>query len=285
MRKFVIALVGVFVFITVVPAQAQTSLKGSRKTMKRQNAVAQDQDYTFLRTSGDVHRFVDGGLLVRVSSTSSLKLADVSFPYARPAVKLFAERLAEQYFNACGNRLVVTSLTRPLSRQPWNASDLSVHPAGMALDLRISERSSCRKWLESTLVALEKKGVIDATRERRPPHYHVAVFPSQYESYVAALDQGPTQVQLAAENASKPKKAEEPKLAQLDQPSYASIVPLPAPSKPQTHKVRQGENLWTISRKYGVSVTALKRANDLRRSTIVPGQVLSIPKQRTASAD
>src|SRR5262245_37205822 len=204
MRKFVIALVGVFVLIGGA-AQAQSPLKGSRKAMKKQNAIAQDQDYTFLRNSGDVHRFVDGGLLVRVRNTSSLKLANVSFPYARPAVKLFAERLSQQYFEACGNKLVVTSLTRPLSRQPWNASDLSVHPAGMALDLRGSERRACGKWLESTLVALEKEGVLEATRERRPPHYHVAVFPSQYESYVAALDHGPTTVQLAAENAAKPK--------------------------------------------------------------------------------
>lgn len=285
MRKFVIALVGLFVLVGVLPAHAQSPLRGSRKAMKRQNSIAQHQDYTFLRNSNDVHRFVDGGLLVRVRSTSSLKLANVSYPYARPAVKLFAERLSQQYQGACGNKLVVTSLTRPLSRQPWNASELSVHPAGMALDLRVSERRACRRWLESALVELEKKGVIEATRERRPPHYHVAVFPAQYESYVAGLDRGPTTVQLAAEKAAQPQPAGETKVAVLEKPSFASIVPLPSSTKPATHKVRTGENLWTIARKHGVTVTALKRANDLRSSTIRPGQVLSIPRPRTSQAD
>jgi LysM repeat protein len=285
MRKFVIALVGLFVLVGVGPLDAQSTLKGSRKAMKRQNSVAHNQDFTFLRNSSDVHRFVDGGLLVRVRNTSSLKLADVSFPYARPAVKLFAERLAQQYRDACGNKLVVTSLTRPLSRQPWNASELSVHPAGMALDLRVSERRACRRWLEGTLVALEKKGIIEATRERRPPHYHVAVFPSQYQNYVAELDRGPTTVQLAAEKASAAKAAAQPKVAELEKPSYASIVPIPTSSKPATHKVRSGESLWTIARKHGVTVTALKRANELRSATIRPGQVLEIPRGRMAQAD
>ena len=284
MRKFVIALVGLFLLVGALPAHAQSPLRGSRKAMKRQNNVAQNQDYTFLRSSNDVQRFVDGGLLVRVRSTSSLKLANVSFPYARPAVKLFAERLSQQYQGACGNKLVVTSLTRPLSRQPWNASELSVHPAGMALDLRVSERRACRRWLESTLVELEKKGVLEATRERRPPHYHVAVFPTQYQNYVAQLDRGPTTVQLAAETAAEPQSAA-PKVAELEKPSFASIVPLPSSSKPATYKVRAGESLWTIARKHGVTVTALKRANDLRSSTIRPGQVLSIPRPRTSQAD
>jgi LysM repeat protein len=281
MRKFVIALVGLFVLAGGSTVDAQSPLKGSRKAMKRQNSVAHNEDFTFLRNTSDVHRFVDGGLLVRVRSTSSLKLANVSFPYARPAVKLFAERLSEQYRDACGNKLVVTSLTRPLSRQPWNASELSVHPAGMALDVRVSERRACRRWLESTLVELEKKGLIEATRERRPPHYHVAVFPAQYETYVAQLDRGPTTVQLAAEQVTESKAAAEPKVAELQKPNYASIVPLPTSSKPATHKVRSGENLWTIARAHDVSVTALKRANGLRSSTIRPGQVLSIPRTRS----
>jgi LysM repeat protein len=287
MRKFVIALIGAFVLVSSVPALAQSRLKGSRTAMKRQNSVAQHQDYTFLRTSGDVQRFVEGGLLVRVQSTSSLKLASVSFPYARPAIKLFAERLSEQYRDACGNKLVITSLTRPLSRQPRNASDLSVHPAGMALDIRVSERRACRKWLESTLVELEQEGVLEATRERRPAHYHVAVFPSDYERYVAAIDRGPTTVQLAAENTAKATEPAEPKVAKVEKPTYASIVPLPSSSssKASTHKVRSGESLWTIARKNGVSVTALKRANDLRSSTIKPGQVLSIPRARSSNAD
>lgn len=278
MRKIVIALTGVLVFASSGLLSAQSPLKGSRTAMRKQNSVAQNQDYTFLRTSTDVRRFVDNGWLVRVTSTSSLKLADVSYPYARPAIKTFAERLASQYRNACGNKLVVTSLTRPLSRQPWNASDLSVHPAGMALDIRVSDRASCRRWLEETLVSLEKKGVLEATRERRPAHYHVAVFPTQYFKYLGRLENDPS-TRLASKSSNSSKST-----ADAATPKYASIVPMPS-KKAATHKVRSGESLWSIARKHGVSVTALKNANELRGSRILPGQVLSIPRARSSEAD
>jgi hypothetical protein len=114
-----------------------------------------------------------------VHGNEDLELAggEVSFPYARPEVKIFLEQLAHAYHAACGEPLVVTSLTRPISRQPWNASPISVHPTGMAVDMRHSDRRACRQWMDSTLLALEGEGMIEATRERWPAHYHVAVFP------------------------------------------------------------------------------------------------------------
>ena len=82
---------------------------------------------------------------------------------------------------------MVTSLTRPLSRQPRNASSRSVHPTGMALDVRRSNSRSCRSWLESVLLSLEGSGVLEATRESYPPHYHIAVYPQPYARYVDNL--------------------------------------------------------------------------------------------------
>src|SRR4030095_16258018 len=145
--------------LTAVPVLSAQSLLGSRTSLLRQNEAAREHDFTYLRTSSDVREFASRGLLVRLRGNSDYQLASgyVSFPYARPEVKVFIERLANQYRDACGERLVVTSLTRPLTRQPPNASHLSVHPTGMAADLRRSSRSSCREWLESTLLALEDK--------------------------------------------------------------------------------------------------------------------------------
>src|SRR5690606_16764776 len=159
--------------LTAASAHAQT-LKGSHATMSRQFSIAKQHDFTFLRTKADVNRFIRLGLLVRLDGNEDYSLAQVSHPYARPAVRTFVERLANQYRNACGEKLVVTSLTRPLNGQPRNASDLSVHPAGMAVDLRLSRKASCRRWLENTLLSLERRGVLDVTRERYPAHYHVA---------------------------------------------------------------------------------------------------------------
>jgi len=160
------------------PAAAQ-SLYGSHESLVRQNLVAQQHDYAYLRTGHDVAQAVEGGTLVAVHGNEDFELAlgEVSFPYARPEVKTFLEQLSSAYHAACGEPLVVTSMVRPITRQPWNASPISVHPTGMAVDLRRSDRRGCRQWLESTLLALEGEGMIEATRERWPPHYHVAVFP------------------------------------------------------------------------------------------------------------
>ena len=176
-----IALSLIIVLIALVaaaPAAAQ-SLYGSHESLVRQNLVAQQHDYAYLRTTQDVVQAVGSGVLVAIHGNEDFQLAggEVSFPYARPEVKTFLEQLSSAYHAACGEPLVVTSMVRPISRQPRNASPISVHPTGMAVDLRRSDRHGCRQWLESTLLALESEGMIEAIRERWPPHYHVAVFP------------------------------------------------------------------------------------------------------------
>ncbi|MCY4158565.1 MAG: LysM peptidoglycan-binding domain-containing protein [Bacteroidetes bacterium] len=46
---------------------------------------------------------------------------------------------------------------------------------------------------------------------------------------------------------------------------------------PGEHRVRRGDNLGKIAKRYGVSVKALQNANGLRRTVIHPGQMLVIP--------
>ena len=240
-------------------AEAQ-SLRGSLTSMVRQNNIAKQHDYTFLRTSGDVSRFVDRGYLVPIRGNSNYELANVSFPYARPQVRTFIQRLASQYRTACGEKLVVTSLTRPQTRQPRNASSRSVHPTGMAVDLRVSNRRSCRDWLESTLISLERQGVLDATRERRPPHYHVALFPTQYDDYVTRLaSRAPTREQDAAR-------------------TIASSSTTASPGDDTLrYRVRSGDSLWLIARSHGTTVNYLREINNLNTSRIYAGQFIEIP--------
>jgi hypothetical protein len=180
------------------PLLEAQSLLGSRESMLRQNEEAREHDFSYLRTAADVRDYAQQGLLVRLPGNADYELAsdEVSFPYARPEVKTFIERLSSQYRDACGERLVVTSLTRPITRQPPNASAISVHPTGMAIDLRRSDSSGCRQWLETVLLDLEGKGVLEATREQYPPHYHVAVFPNPYLQYVASGEALP-EIQVA----------------------------------------------------------------------------------------
>lgn len=229
------------------PLRAQ-SLRGSTKSVSVQFRAAQEHDFTFLKSPGQVARFVEAGYLVPVRPNRYLDLHGVSYPYARPEARTFILRLSEQYRRACGEKLVVTSLTRPLSRQPRNASSRSVHPTGMAVDIRRTNNMACRSWLERVLLSLEGTGVLEATRESRPPHYHVALFPKPYARYVAKLTSETNTVIASADV--------------------------------QAYQVRSGDSLWDIARSHGTTVDRLKEENDLRGSRIYAGQVLKIPGGR-----
>jgi hypothetical protein len=168
-------------------AQA-SELGGSVTSMKNQHSIAIEHRYTFLKTPAQVREYVAKGRLEEVSGNADYTLYKVSFPYARTEVRLFVERIAADYRAATGGVLVVTSLTRPNALQPRNAHELSVHPAGMAVDFRIPEDSAGRRWLEKALLTMEKDGLVDATRERYPPHYHVAVFREPFLAYAKRRD-------------------------------------------------------------------------------------------------
>jgi len=167
-------------------------LRGSPASMKRQHAVAMDHDLVFHDTPEHIEKQVERGGLVPVEGNERYRVHAVRNPYALPAVRKFIERLSARYHAATGEQLVVTSLTRAASHQPSNAHPLSVHPAGMAVDLRVPKNRESREWLERTLLSLEEEGVLDVTREYRPPHYHVAVFPRAYLDYVAPLEAAET---------------------------------------------------------------------------------------------
>jgi len=146
---------------------------------------------------------------------------------------------------------------RPLTYQKTlpNGSDRSVHPTGMAVDLRSAGLpTACRRWLESVLLDLEGKGVLEATKERAPAHYHVVVFPKPYASYVDAQIRG----------------------AQ----SLLRMVSATPPTGVMAYSVRRGDSLWTIARQYGTTVAQLKAANSLGGSRIYAGQVLEVPAGR-----
>ncbi|SHK61144.1 LysM peptidoglycan-binding domain-containing protein [Rhodothermus profundi] len=54
------------------------------------------------------------------------------------------------------------------------------------------------------------------------------------------------------------------------------IVEITSSPAGQYHTVQPGETLWDIARRYGLSVTQLRRMNALRTSTIQPGQRLRV---------
>ena len=227
------------------------SLRGSMASVERMYDHAVHDGLTFYETSNAVHWAAARGELVQLRSDRGYDLHRVAFPYVRPATFSFVDYLSGDYGRACGEPLVVTSGVRPESRQPSNSSHRSVHPTGMAVDLRRPPHGKCLTWLRRELLALEGTGVVEATEEHHPAHFHVAVFGDEFTRYAAAQTQ-----------------AEERPTA---------MIVARAPEINKRYKVRPGDSLWSIAQQHATSVHDLIAANRLARTKIRPGQTLIIP--------
>ena len=161
-------------------AEAQ-SLRGSMTSVELMYETAVSNGLEFYETASEVREAAQEGRFVRVPSSSDLTVKGASFPYVLPATRDWVTSLAEEYRDVCKQPLVVTSGVRPAAKQPRNASPKSVHPTGMAIDLR-RPKGKCLTWLRRELVAQERAGTVEATEERRPAHFHVAVLPSETQT-------------------------------------------------------------------------------------------------------
>jgi LysM repeat protein len=181
---------------------------------------------------------------------------------------------------------VVTSATRPATRQPANSVAQSVHPTGMAVDLR-KPSGKCLRWLRATLLDLEEAGVVDATEEFRPPHFHVAVYPTSYARYAAAQGTEPPAASTRVAVATPAKAPTAARTPARTTPRAAAPVKAPtvvATSAGEVYRVRAGDTLWDIARAHDVTVRQLRAANGLARSGIKPGQRLVIPSETAGAA-
>lgn len=249
------------------PLQAQTQatlLRGSRASVQRMHRQAVDHDLTFYETPAAVREAVKKGRVERLSGNRDFRLHAVSFPYVLASTRVFVERLGQQYRSSCGEQMVVTSAVRPATRQPANSSDESVHPTGMAVDLR-KPSGRCLTWLRSTLADLEKAGVLEATEERHPVHFHVAVFPQPYAAYLGGAEPERIASSDDDDGASAPTAAA---------PAPATVR---AVSSTTRYRVRSGDTLWHLARRYGTTVKRLRSMNDLSSSRLRPGQTLLVP--------
>ncbi len=226
------------------PCAAQ-SLRGSDESVARMYRHARAERLPFYETSGGVRRAAARGGLERLVPNEDFTLHEVGYPFVQAATLTFVQRLGAQYRAACGEPLEVTSAVRPETRQPPNSVAHSVHPTGMAVDLHKPEDAACRRWLRETLLELEGAGVLEATEEFAPPHFHVAVYPAPYRRYVAAR-------------------------LQVAQAGLTS-------SGMTTYRVRPGDTLSEIARAHDTSVSAIRTANHLETTLIKPGDEILIP--------
>src|SRR6185436_16265733 len=188
-----------------VPAASQ-SLRGSQASVQKMYSRAVLNDLQFLQTSKSLYESVRDAELVLIPITMHMTLERVRYPFALPRTRDVLNVFAKKYHEACGERLVVTRAARPRTEQPRNAAPQSVHPPGMAIDFR-KPAGNCLTYMRGELVALEKLGIVEATEERHPVHFHVAVL--QRGSFapaaaVATATQAPTTPSQPATVAAAP---------------------------------------------------------------------------------
>ena len=112
----------------------------------------------------------------------------------------------------------------------------------MAVDLR-RPAGSCLRWLRTALLDEERAGIVEATEERHPRHFHVAVFPNTPAVAVRISSRGGQRPEL------------------------------------ERYRVRPGDTLWEIAKRRDTTVKALREINKLRSEQIVAGQTLLVPAE------
>jgi nucleoid-associated protein YgaU len=273
------------------PAHAQrraratfpAELRGSQASVQKMWDFATMHGLVFYGTPREIDRAVAEGKLVPLDGDTTYELTrGVGFSYATREAKQFVATFAPQYLAACGTPLVVTSAARPTNRQPRNSNPYSVHPTGIAIDIRRPPAGPCQTWLRKALAELEDQGYVEATEERHPVHLHVAVLTEPGK--IAALPPVGADALAGAPPRSQRSDGE----LTMRSPASAIRVSNPPASAARsavdkavrTYRVRQGDTLWDVARRSGVSVTALARAN--RRSTrgvLKVGTVLRLPAE------
>jgi LysM repeat protein len=166
-------------------------LPASRGHLVRENARADADGLSRLRTRASLGRFVRAGLLVPLpEETRGFRVVGVP-PWrrvTRPWTRRFVQQLGEAVHALFGSRLRVTDLTRTEAVQEalgeWNGNAApargavaSTHLTGASVDLSKVEHSDVEiAWLRLVLGRLTQRGLVSAIEEFAQPHFHVMVF-------------------------------------------------------------------------------------------------------------
>ncbi len=260
-------------------------LHGSKASVEKMYDFAQSHHLTFYLTATTLDSAIAHGKLVPLTGDSTYELTrGVGFSYASREVKQFVQAFAPQYLHACGKPLTVTSAARPLSRQPHNANPHSVHPTGIAVDIRRPSAGPCLTWVRGALSRLEEQGVVEATEEHHPVHLHVAVLAAPGAPVVLPS--------LTNGMPAAPRVPSPAVVAVAGRPSATPTALAPAPPSPARQRassadsaihgrqyvVRDGDTLWDVAQRANVSVRTLARLNHRsERAVLRPGTTLTLP--------
>jgi LysM repeat protein len=257
-------------------ARQPEALRGSKASVEKMYDFAQSHRYPFYLTPTTLDNAIAQGKLVPLTGDANYELTrGVGFSYATVEAREFITQFAPQYLAACGTPLTVTSAARPMSRQPRNANPHSVHPTGIAVDIRRPYPGPCLTWVRTALAELEARGIVEATEEHHPVHLHLAILRAP-GSKVTLPD-----LTNGVRVARQPDPAAPSVTATANGDVSLTTAPVPADgdARGRVYLVRQGDTLWDVAQKTGVSVKALAAANHRSpKSVLQPGTTLKLPE-------
>lgn len=149
------------------------------------------------------------------------------------------------------------------------------------------------RFCQIFLLLLTSVVFVGCSRSGREPHYNPEVGPFDEDgNYVEAWADNPpkrvagirkTQPTQKPRPVAKPRPITTAKVTPKPKPRPV-VKPKPRPkpvvAKPKSikHMIKRGDTLWGLSRRYGVSVTAIQKANRISGTNIRAGKTILIPK-------
>jgi nucleoid-associated protein YgaU len=133
----------------------------------------------------------------------------------------------------------------------------------------------CLEYMRDELILLERQGVLEATEEKHPVHFHVAVLQrGRFAPATPAVATATTAPQPATPTSVSPLPS---MITDSASGAIESAVDTPTVvSKAQSYSVKKGDTLSGIAKRFGLTVSRLKSLNGLRSSAIRPGQKLRV---------
>jgi hypothetical protein len=178
---------------------------------------------------------------------------------------------------------------------PFEALQVLFHKSGLETDPRtLVQLASEGSWEMLERFYSEQQQMLDWSKERRQRvllSYLANRSPTAARllvshDYLFALkrldDKGILDLVDLLEGAEKERLMRDLSVSARSDAVRKRLLPMKEESKPlpisnAEHVVKEGENLWRISRQYKISVDELVRANHLEKERLKPGMILKVP--------
>lgn len=153
------------------------SLKGglySTSAQQRYSALLWQLPMTV--TNADYAALVKNGTFVCLEDGPYLEVI-AKLNCVRPETAQFVETMAHDYTSAACGRLVITEASRLTTVKPRGSSPDTVHPFGMAVDIRLLRiEPRCADWIRTYVLEKEALKLIDGTEHVGTQlHMHLVV--------------------------------------------------------------------------------------------------------------